>query len=259
MASTMPIGLLFLPLASCSISLIPTAFLSVLATLSGSWEFSLPIGMALRAMGASSLVFGHYGLCGQTLTRGDTCYLTGTSLLALFFLSVCGAKLKLSSTVPPPEVMVTGGGLLIGSCFVDMVKAARGISTLPLAKRCAVCAGLFGSSMLIAAGLVPLARTRFSVTAGACFLFANSLVFLIMFKASVPRPKLLSQLSKVVGSLCLFSANAMALGWPSRSTLPLVSGVLPSELLDIVFDAHPIYSATYLASVLAAGLLYAQS
>lgn len=256
-ASTAPIALVLFPLASCSISLIPTAFLTVLATVSAWWQFSLPIGMALRAMGASSLVVGHFGLCGPVLTRGDTCYLTGTSLLALFFLSVCGAKLKLSSTVPPPEVMVTGGGFFIGSCFVDMVKAARGISTLPLPKRCAVCAGLVGSSMLVAAGLVPLARARLSVTAGACFLFANSLVFLIMFKASVPRPKLLAQLSKVFGSLCLFSANALALGWPSRATLPLVSGVLPSEMLGTVFEAHPIFSATYLAGVVAA-LVYSQ-
>jgi len=230
---------------------VPTTVLKVISVVAETWPFGeyVPVSMGLRATGAVSLVIGHAATCrGKALSRLDRFYLAGVSTLSAFFGSVCCAKL-VGSSLPPIAVSLAGALLLVG--FLD---AARGaFPTGPLATRAALSAALLGSACLIVAGASASRRPHASVVASASFSAANGLLLALLARTPrVPFARLLGQLTKLFGSLALFAANSLALGWPSPETAAAVSGVLDKDLTALLYAAHPAYSATFLALLAAA-------
>lgn len=246
-----PAYLLLIPLVTCTLSLIPTTFFRLLSSVDESWLFpsSLPLGLALRAVGASGLVAGHAATCmdKSTLSRVDKCYLVGVSMLTAFFLSVCAAKLGFAFVLLPPVVVSAAGGVLLCG-FIELAHGTFGPNGA-LTMRLAVAAALAGSSCLLCAGVSAQYRLPASLTASACFLFANSILFLLLARARVANLKLLGQLGKAIGSLFLFSANSLAVGYTAPSAIASASGVLDQNIVSLVYTAHPAYSATFLALV----------
>ncbi|KAJ8601349.1 hypothetical protein CTAYLR_009373 [Chrysophaeum taylorii] len=242
-----PILLVLLPSVACVLSLVPTAYLKVISFVVETWPFALPMGVAARFVGACLLFVGHATSCrGKAkLSNVDKLYLAGVGILSVFFGSVFAAALELVES-PLPPYTVTGAGASLLGCYSLAAKSIFDERTSAVA-RLAVAAALAGSSMLVVAGLKAEFRAQASLVASACFSFANCTLLLLLARVRTARLKVFAQFSKVCGSLSLFSANALALGWITPDSVPSVAGVLDKDLVSRIYRAHPAYSATFLA------------
>lgn len=250
-ASIKNFALVLTPLALSVLSVVPTSYLRLVAFASEAWPFELPVGALLRALGAASLVLGHATGCKNKpkLSRPDKCYLLGVSLLTLFFAGVC-ASMQGLAPMPPPLVVSLAGVSLLG-CFLDSARSAWQPGTA-VVTRFAVTAALCGSTSLVVAGASDEYRAAASMLASTSFLVANSLLLLlIVARLASPTVALFAQSAKVLGSLLLFSANALALGWISDDTVPVVSGILDKDVLLRLYKSNPSVAFTFLAVVCA--------
>ena len=240
-----------LPVWCIVVSLIPASWLSILAVVESRWPImDLSCVAFVRAIGATSLVVGHALSCRRKskLSRADVCYLTGTTLLTIFFVGTCIAAVTGISLAPPP-LTVSAGGCSLLFCFLDLGRVAIQPNVAPVT-RAAVAAALVGSSSLVVAGVSTSARLPAATLASSCFLFANAILLLLLARARTPLATAAAQSCKVFGSFCLLSANAMAFQWPQSSSLPAVSGVLDPVLTTALFHA-PNIAASYLTIAIA--------
>lgn len=251
MPSIKNFALVMTPLALSVLSVVPTSYLRLVAFVSEAWPFELPVGALLRVLGAGSLVLGHATGCKNKpkLSRPDKCYLIGVSLLTAFFAGVCAAISGLAPS-PPPLVVSLAGFSLLG-CFLESARSAWQPGAA-VVTRFAVSAALCGSSSLVVAGVSDEYRGAASMLASMSFLFANSLLLLlIVSRLASPTVALFAQSAKVLGSLLLFSANALALGWISDDTVPVVAGILDKDVLLRLYNSNPSVAFTFLAIVCA--------
>ena len=87
------------------------------------------------------------------------------------------------------------------------------------------------------------------MTASCSFLTANSLVLVALHAA--PSVNRVGQLLKVLGSACLFSGNALGLGWHGTAT---TGGVLGADVATSLYEATTAtQAAVFVASL---GIIY---
>mmetsp|Transcript_10869 Transcript_10869/g.32425 ORF Transcript_10869/g.32425 Transcript_10869/m.32425 type:complete len:260 (+) Transcript_10869:107-886(+) len=233
---------LLAPILATTVSLVAPCFLGLLATANASFEGPPTLGAALKAAGAVCLFVGHYTLASKkpAFARGDYSYLGGACCLFALFGGGCFKALGYVETSPGLNA-AAAAGLLLGVTFADMA-ATINAKTPGLAKAAIAC-GCCGCSCLVA--VAATGAGAFAMGASVSFLTANSLVLVKMHTA--PAGSRIGQAFKVAGSACLFSGNAIGLGWTAPGTFIGVVGSDAAEALRGL-DALPS------AAVVLAGL-----
>ena len=167
----------------------------------------------LKALGAVSLFAGHCSLSVKkpALARGDKCYLAGVVCLFALFAGGCiGVKV--------PITVAALAGLSLGVTFADLAAGCTRQTRLVL--RIAIATGCCGCATLVVVGAT--GRGALAQVASVCFLVANSLVLVAMHAAPIQSRQ--GQALKVIGSACLFSGNAIGLGWHEAPPAGMIGG-----------------------------------
>ena len=210
---------ILLPGVLTAASLVAPCYLGLLKLLDESYAGGAPLPAVFKALGAASLFAGHAALAARKpkLPRGDKCYLAGVScLFALFFGGCVGVKV--------PLLMAAVAGLIVSVTFADMAAGATRQTRLIL--RVAIACGCCGCALLLAVGLT--GKPAAAQAASVAFLVANSLVLVALHSAPIQARQ--AQALKVIGSACLFSGNAIGLGWHELPPAGVVGGVVAETL-----------------------------
>merc|ERR1719439_313143 len=191
-----------LPGVLTAASLAAPCYLGLLKLLNEAYAGGAPLPAVLKALGAVSLFAGHCSLSFKkpALARGDKCYLAGVVCLFALFAGGCiGVKV--------PITVAALAGLSLGVTFADLAAGCTRQTRLVL--RIAIATGCCGCATLVVVGAT--GRGALAQVASVCFLVANSLFLVAMHAAPIQSRQ--GQALKVIGSACLFSGNAIGLGW----------------------------------------------
>ena len=208
-----------LPGVLTAASLAAPCFLGLLKLLNDAYAGGAPLPAVLKALGAASLFAGHCSLSFKkpALARGDKCYLAGVVCLFALFAGGCiGVKV--------PITVAALAGLSLGVTFADLAAGCTRQTRLVL--RIAIATGCCGCATLVVVGAT--GRGALAQVASVCFLVANSLVLVAMHAAPIQSRQ--GQALKVIGSACLFSGNAIGLGWHEAPPAGMLGGSMAEAL-----------------------------
>ena len=126
--------------------------------------------------------------------------------------------------VKVPITVAALAGLILGVTFADLAAGCTRQTRLIL--RIAIATGCCGCATLVVVGAT--GRGALAQVASVCFLVANSLVLVAMHAAPIQSRQ--GQALRVIGSACLFSGNAIGLGWHEARPAGMIGGSMAEAL-----------------------------
>jgi len=216
---------------------LPSIYLSALSAFYSSFGHIANLASSMKVFGSSLFILGNY-LQGNPDTNANTFYYAGVICLTA---AMCCFHPTLGPNVPTftdqKEVILGTAAACLVWCFMLLLPSARFVALAPLFGSICLSLVAFEKMSFLSLGTFTAAIGQM---ASSGFLFGNSWIYLFYPKPTSTRQT--GSLCKVLGSLLLFTANALNMDWQSmKADNPFV--VVTATNLLVLFLTIWVFSS----------------